>query len=131
MRKVLVGAISLATLLSPVPAYSYHENPQCDDGYNDCSSQEYRHDYSNHDRNRNRDRERGAFSPGPFDRSPIEFSNNTICMPGATCYSHEPGEKKESDKDRGTPQGNGIEGRRQTKGIACLIPFPYHCDPKP
>lgn len=54
-----------------------------DDGGGDCDwngrcsdGDEYRHDYSNHDRNRNRNRDRGAFSPGPFRDSPV-----VICAP--------------------------------------------------
>lgn len=53
------------------------------DGGGDCDwsgqcggGDEYRHDYSNHDRNRNRQRDRGAFSPGPFRDSPV-----VICAP--------------------------------------------------
>jgi hypothetical protein len=35
---------------------------------------------------------RGSFSPGPFDRSPVEITGNTVCMPGATCYANPPKE---------------------------------------
>lgn len=49
-----------------------------------CYSQEYDYDYGNRGDN-SRNRERGAFSPGPFDDSPVDAFNNA-CLPGATCY---------------------------------------------
>lgn len=33
-----------------------------------------------HNRRDDRNRNRGAFSPGPFDRSPIDFSNSCISL---------------------------------------------------
>lgn len=39
------------------------------------------------DRNRNRGRNRGAFSPGPFDRSPIDMRNACISL---DCSGREP-----------------------------------------
>lgn len=74
----------------------YDEQPQCyDDGYCDDNGQNYDQNYgSRDDRNRSRNRNRGAFSPGPFDRSPVDaFNGNTICLPGSTCYSD--GKKKD------------------------------------
>jgi len=60
----------------------YDEDPRCYDG--GCSSQDDQ--WSNRDENRNRGRNRGAFSPGPFDDSPVDaFNGNTICLPGSTC----------------------------------------------
>lgn len=59
-----------------------HEEPRCYEG--DCYEQDYQYDYGNHGDN-SRNRERGAFSPGPFDDSPVDAFNNA-CLPGATCY---------------------------------------------
>lgn len=33
-----------------------------------------------HNRRDDRNRNRGAFSPGPFDRSPVDFSNSCISL---------------------------------------------------
>lgn len=86
----------------------------------DCyggGDRDYGSDYSSDDRNRNRGRNRGAFSPGPFDDSPVDaFNNNTICLPGSTCYT--------DDRQRD-------ERRQQPQSVGCLIPVPFHCDPKP
>lgn len=50
---------------------------ECYDGGGDGYSQRYDQNYgSRDDRNRNRRRNRGAFSPGPFQDSPV-----TICLP--------------------------------------------------
>ena len=53
-------------------------------GHEECSDDDcggYRQDYdqwNQDDRNRNRGRNRGAFSPGPFDRSPVEMHD--VCV---------------------------------------------------
>lgn len=86
-------------------AYS-DEQPQChEDGYcdgddGDDGGQRYDQNYgSRDDRNRSRNRNRGAFSPGPFDRSPVDAFNN-LCMPGATCNYGDP-KKKDQPPDQG------------------------------
>lgn len=107
-RAAVIAALVVG--LFPGTSFAYHNDRDCDWEGN-CGQQEYRHDYSNHDRNRNRDRDRGAFSPGPFDRSPV---NIWLCAPGSTC-----------NRNPGDDQG------QQPTGFACLVPFPYHCDPKP
>lgn len=39
-----------------------------------------------HNRRDDRNRDRGAFSPGPFDDSPVDaFNGNVICLPGSQC----------------------------------------------
>lgn len=106
MKRVALALLITSFLTSP--AYADHSDRDCDWEGN-CGRQEYRHDYSNHDRNRNRDRDRGAFSPGPFDRSPV---NIWLCAPGSTCNR------------------NPDEGQ-QPAAFICLVPFPFHCDPKP
>lgn len=105
----------------------YDDGGDCWDEY-DCRGREYgpgdsrdRYDQnygSRDDRNRNRHRNRGAFSPGPFDRSPVTI---IICPPG-TQYCG-------SDGGRGQDQPPPDEQRAQS--ISCLIPLPYHCDQKP
>lgn len=93
MKRMLGLTMTGALLLGLAgPAYAYHDYQgrdrhggysYDDDGYDDdggdsgdYDGNSYRHDYSNHDRNRNRNRDRGAFSPGPFKDSPV-----TICLP--------------------------------------------------
>lgn len=55
-----------------------------------------------------------SFSPDLKD-SPV-----TICMPGSTCYFD----------GSGQPKKGGDQGQKPAS-IACLVPVPYHCDPKP
>lgn len=54
-----------------------------------------------------------SFSPDLKD-SPV-----TICMPGSTCYFD----------GNGQPKKGG--GDQKPQSVGCLIPVPYHCDPKP
>lgn len=77
------------------------EQPRCyedEDCYNDDDggdgySQRYDQNYgSRDDRNRNRHRNRGAFSPGPFDRSPLDFRN--------ACISLDCSGRSNNDRDR-------------------------------
>lgn len=126
--KKLAATIIAATSLFPAAAYADHERERCYDS-GGCSDNE--HDYSNHDRNRNRDRNRGAFSPGPFDRSPVDIHDNQVCI-SPDC-SNSGSEKKGGDKkgDQPTPGENGSRTYRLEEPITCLVPFPYHCDPKP
>lgn len=86
MRKVSTAAIIFLGCSIPSPVLADHDyrGSDCYDG--ECYSQEYDQNYgSGDDRNRNQGRERGAFSPGPFDDSPVDAFNN-LCMPGATCH---------------------------------------------
>jgi hypothetical protein len=39
---------------------------------------------------------RGSFSPGPFDRSPVEISGNTICVMPGSCPAPPSDKKKGS-----------------------------------
>jgi hypothetical protein len=99
VKRLAVGIVALTALLPTGSAWANHDDRDCDWEGN-CGQQEYRHDYSNHDRNRNQHRDRGAFSPGPFDRSPVDAFNN-LCMPGATCY-YEP-RPSEDNRDNAGP----------------------------
>jgi hypothetical protein len=102
MKKMLVGLALTTTLLVGVgPALAY------DDGGDQGSGNDSRRC----DRAENC---RGSFSPGPFDRSPIEITGNTVCMPGATCYG---------DGKPPPPQ--------KADGNGCLVFIPFHCDPHP
>lgn len=87
----------------------------CDPSWDDCGDNDYRQDYGSEDRNRNRHRNRGAFSPGPFDRSPIEMHD--------VCISLDCSDGR--DKDRRDGDGG------QHPKAACLAPVPFHCDPAP
>lgn len=91
LGRMMVTAVSAATLLvGPVglvgPAAADHDwgGGDCDWSGQCYGGDEYEHDYSNRDHNRNRGRERGAFSPGPFDDSPVTIG--PVCMPGSTCH---------------------------------------------
>lgn len=99
MKKTMMLVVALV-LAGPQPAlaanhrgdrYTYDDGGDCDQDGN-CGRQSYDGQWSNEDRNRNRNRNRGSFSPGPFDRSPVEITGNTVCMPGATCYANPPKE---------------------------------------
>jgi len=70
---------------------------ECYDG--DGQDQRYDQNYgSRDDRNRSRNRNRGAFSPGPFDRSPVDaFNGNTVCLPGSTCNVEDRRQPKEDE----------------------------------
>lgn len=72
MRKLIAGGLVVSSLLIGTAAYSY------DDGgdYGNGNDQRRCHNGENC---------RGSFSPGPFDRSPVDAFNNN-CFPGATCY---------------------------------------------
>lgn len=60
----------------------------CDEQYEDCRGYNQEYDQWNSDQNNHNRRNRGAFSPGPFDDSPVDaFNGNTICLPGSTCYT--------------------------------------------
>lgn len=86
---ILVGVALAASLLVAAPASAYHDGDRYGHGgydngdcewSGDCGGQNYDQNYgSRDDRNRNRHRNRGAFSPGPFDHSPVII---TICPPG-------------------------------------------------
>ena len=98
------AAVIAALVVGMFPGTSFANHDRDCDWEGNCGQQDYRHDYSNHDRNRNRDRDRGAFSPGPFKDSPVDaFNGNTICLPGSTCYSDrkEPDQGRESDRRSG------------------------------
>jgi hypothetical protein len=73
MKKMLVGLALTTTLLVGVgPAFAY------DDGgsYGDGNQQDRCHRSENC---------RGSFSPGPFDRSPVDASHNTFCIGPNSC----------------------------------------------
>lgn len=64
-----------------------HERDRCydEDCYDQGGYDGYGSDYG-HNRRDDRNRNRGAFSPGPFDDSPVDaFNGNVICLPGSTC----------------------------------------------
>jgi len=74
--KKLAATIIAATSLIPTGALADHEyEERC--GRYGCN--EYDYDYGNRGDN-SRGRERGAFSPGPFDRSPVDFSGSCISL---------------------------------------------------
>lgn len=66
------------------PGTSYHEGRRGDGGDNGNGNDQRRCHHATGDC-------RGSFSPGPFDRSPVDaFNGNTVCLPGSTCYANSP-----------------------------------------
>jgi hypothetical protein len=86
--------LTAALVLTPSAAWAHHdgydERSRCGYDY-ECSergdySGDQEYDQWNSDQRNHNGRERGAFSPGPFDDSPVDaFNGNTICLPGSTC----------------------------------------------
>lgn len=111
MKKLAVGVLVISSLLPVGSAYADHYRGDRDD----CN----REGNCNDQRRCSGDNCRGSFSPGPFDRSPVDIHDNNVCI-SPDCSSHRDGD----DKGKKSP------GQEPT-GIACLVPFPYHCDPKP
>lgn len=109
MKKLVMGGLALSFLF-PSSALAYrgdrgdcnregncNDQRKCEGSSGDC---------------------RGSFSPGPFDRSPVDIHNNQVCI-SPDCSTHNNGDQKKP------PQ-------QQPTGLAiCAIPVPYHCDPKP
>lgn len=83
--------------LGVVQLVSHHQDYGDDDGYGNGSSGG---DYGNGNDQRRRCEEgaqcRGSFSPGPFDRSPIDFSNSCISL---DCSGRD---KKDDRRDDGS-----------------------------
>ena len=77
-----------------VTEQAYHE--ECDPEWGDCGGGRYEQDYGSYDRNRNRERNRGAFSPGPFDRSPIDFSGSCFSL---DCSGYQDRERDPNRRD--------------------------------
>jgi hypothetical protein len=86
MKKLFIGGLVVSSLLCPIRAFAY------DDGgdYGNGNDQRRCHNSENC---------RGSFSPGPFDRSPVEIDGNTVCMPGATCYYGDPKKKDQQPSE--------------------------------
>ena len=68
MRKTAVGLVLAATLLVRAGPAARAAR-ECNERYEDCRDQNHR----------------GNFSPGPFDRSPVDISHNTFCIGPNSC----------------------------------------------
>lgn len=76
MRKTVAGLVLAAALLVRAgPAAR-----ECNERYEDCRDQNHR----------------GNFSPGPFDRSPVDIHDNQVCI-SPDCSSH-------NDDKKGNPK---------------------------
>lgn len=62
---------------------------------------------------------RGSFSPGPFDRSPVDVHDNCVSL-DCSGYGGQP-KKPPQQQPKSAPLPTP----------ACLVPVPYHCDPAP
>lgn len=60
-------------------SHEYRDGGDCDWEGN-CGDGSYSGGDYGHNRRDDRNRNRGAFSPGPFDRSPIDFSDSCISL---------------------------------------------------
>lgn len=87
---------SLGKTSFQLASHRYDDGGDCD-WNGDCGDDSYRNDYSSNDRHRNERRNRGAFSPGPFDRSPVTI---IICPPG-TQYCGSDGGRGNEPPDEG------------------------------
>jgi hypothetical protein len=83
-KKLMVGLVVVASVLATAgPAYAYHERGgdgygQGDDRYGNDGG-----DYGNgNDQRRCHESQncRGSFSPGPFDRSPVDVHDNCVSL---------------------------------------------------
>jgi len=79
-RTVLAAGFAATLALAAAPALAY------DDGgdYGNGNDQRHCHESENC---------RGSFSPGPFDRSPVDASHNQICVMPNSCSSQPPDKK--------------------------------------
>lgn len=88
-RSLIAIGFAVAALVTPArPAAAtadtprhHEERPRCwDDDCDDRDGDGYSGGDYGHNRRDDRNRNRGAFSPGPFDRSPVDFSNSCISL---------------------------------------------------
>lgn len=128
MRRLLTLALAAGLVLgAPAAAWGYHDG---DDGGSDSgyrSGQDCRDGGGCHNRRREDYGDNSCKYACPkFDKSPVQDSFNfapQVCLPGATCYFGD--EKKKGDQPPS-------EGQQPTAAPpACLVPVPFHCDPKP
>lgn len=78
MKKLVMGGLLVTSLLFGGTAYSYddrggdngngNDQRRCHNSEGDC---------------------RGSFSPGPFDRSPVDIHDNQVCI-SPNCSSNPP-----------------------------------------
>lgn len=71
-----------------------HER-DCDDWNGECGEGSYSGGDYGHNRRDDRNRNRGAFSPGPFDRSPVDFSDSCISL---DCSGRDDGRRRRDDE---------------------------------
>lgn len=72
-----LAVLQIGTGYRPAGVLISHERDCWDD---DCGGQNSSGGDYGHNRRDDRNRNRGAFSPGPFDRSPVDFSNSCISL---------------------------------------------------
>lgn len=100
MRRVLVGLVAAGSLLAAIgPALAY------DDGgdYGNGNDQRRCHESENC---------RGSFSPGPFDRSPVDVHDNCVSL---DCSGYG-GPPKKGGKGSGGSQEPGQESPGHNRG---------------
>lgn len=92
--------------LGPVQLVSHERDGCWDDGYDDCGrgGGRYRNEYGNRGDQRRctGDNCRGSFSPGPFDRSPLDFRNACISL---NCSGRD--DNRDRDRRDEPPPGEG------------------------
>jgi hypothetical protein len=80
---------------SMAPAYHERDEGDCD-WSGDCGDDSYHNEYGNRG-DQNRRRNRGSFSPGPFDRSPVTI---IICPPGTQYCGSDGGRPDQPPEER-------------------------------
>lgn len=75
-------------------SHEYRDGGDCE-WEGDCGGQYSSGGDYGHNRRDDRHRNRGAFSPGPFDRSPVDFSNSCISL---DCSGRDEGRRRRRDE---------------------------------
>jgi hypothetical protein len=81
--------------LGHAPIVRISHERDCDDWNGGCGDQYSSGGDYGHNRRDDRNRNRGAFSPGPFDRSPVDFSNSCISL---DCSGRDDGRRRRGDE---------------------------------
>lgn len=133
MKRLGIMLVFSALLFPAGPAWADHdwdhgwdERERCYDS--DCGGRgDSGDDWNSEQRNHNR-RNRGAFSPGPFDRSPVEMHDVCISL---DCSGRDKERRGGQEGSDGRGPGGAESRSLRPASVGCLVPVPWHCDPKP
>lgn len=102
--------------------YSGDQSDRCRSG--GCDNRSRRCDRSSGDC-------RSSFSPGPFKDSPVYICAPYSCNSGGQQSGSNDGSGGDGGGSGKQPPGSGKKPPQEETSLACLVPAPYHCDPKP